>query len=222
MPKHVQALEKMKGKKNTRNTESQYQNTTWDTDEFSSPSHRRTHEGRCCSCTGSKDRDHSWVWTRLLCAHRSEQATPLKDTSTYSHTLKKLSTHIKANLSGSLIAWHLQIHGSECKLNLPLTQTPFTTLISTRIPYKNTNCCSRLQAVENTVSLKGLKPFLALPWVVPQSGWHLGRAPPEFSQSWRFPWGPAADCSESSPTPRSLPLRHGNSGMAPAGQSTSA
>lgn len=28
MPKHVQALEKMKGKKNTRNTESQYQNTT--------------------------------------------------------------------------------------------------------------------------------------------------------------------------------------------------
>lgn len=33
----------------------------------------------------------SWVWTRLLCAHRSEQATPLKDTSTYSHTLKKLS-----------------------------------------------------------------------------------------------------------------------------------
>lgn len=90
----MQDWRKRREKKSFRNTERQYPNTPRGRDDVSSPSQRRTHEGRCCSCTGSRKRNHSGVWTRVLCAHRSEQATPLKDTITYSHTLKKLSTHL--------------------------------------------------------------------------------------------------------------------------------
>ena len=112
--------------KSTQKTESQYRNITGDTDEFSSPSHRRTHAGRCCCCTGSKDRDHSWVWTRLLCAHRSERAAPLRDTITYSHTLKKLSTHLHKGQFLRQSRSLAQIYGSEWELNLAPTQTPCT------------------------------------------------------------------------------------------------
>lgn len=174
MPKHA-GLEKSREKKRARNTESQYQNTAWDTDECSSPSHRRTHEGRRCSCTGSKDRDHSWVWTRRLCAHRSEQATPLKDTSTYSHTLKKLSTH--SHEGQSLQQPHSLAHTNmapNAKLNLALTHTPFMLYLESQFSWinenywhllpvimaelcwfpthKNTHCCFWGGAVENTVS----------------------------------------------------------------------
>lgn len=51
---------------------------------------------------------------------------------THTHSRSSQLTYIEASHSGSLIAWHIQIYGSECRSNLALTQTPVTLYLETQ------------------------------------------------------------------------------------------